>query len=103
MKFTDFKGNIINLSEDIWATHILVNHPEISVQNVELTLKDPDEVWFSQHRRDVELYYRKKDLAETVKVRYWMVAVKKIPSGNFVSSAMSKSTIIGAELVYKKP
>lgn len=100
--FNDYAGLKIEMSKQVWEEHIKVSHPELKADDIAKTLSDPDEVWVSQKREDTELYYQKKEPAVVGKVRYWMVAVKKMPDGNFVSSAMTKSTLIGSKLIYKK-
>lgn len=102
MTFKDYNGTPIELSADVWENHIKVNHPEIDVSEIELTLTDPDEVWVSQQRGDTELFYKRKKTSLSGKVRYWMIAVKNINSGKFISSAMTKSTVIGSTLIFKK-
>ena len=102
MIFIDYLGKKIELSADVWENHIKMNHPEIDLTDIESTLKDPDEVWVSQSRVDTELYYRRKKNTTSSKVRYWMVAVKLIDSNTFISSAMTKSTVVGSELIFKK-
>lgn len=102
MVFIDYKGQKIELTTESWEIHIKENHPDISVSEIEETLKNPDEVWESQNRTDAELYYKRKKTSVSGKIRYWMVAVKKVNSGSFVSSAMTKSTVVGSKLLYKK-
>ena len=102
MVFIDYKGQKIELTTEAWEIHIKENHPDISVSEIEETLKNPDEVWESQNRTDAELYYKCKKTSVSGKIRYWMVAVKKVNSGSFVSSAMTKSTVVGSKLLYKK-
>ena len=102
MVFVDYCGLKIELSESVWAEHIKPMHSEITETDLANTLSDPDEVWASQKREDVHLYYKKKLNQSLEKNRYWMVVVKKIPAGNFVSSAMTKSTLVGSTLIYKK-
>ena len=102
MVFIDYKGQKIELTTEAWEIHIKENHPDISVSDIEETLKNPDEVWESQNRTDAELYYKRKKTSVSGKIRYWMVAVKKVNSGSFVSSAMTKSTVVGSKLLYKK-
>jgi hypothetical protein len=102
MVFIDYKGQKIELTTEAWEIHIKENHPDITVSEIEETLKNPDEVWESQNRTDTELYYKRKKTSVSGKIRYWMVAVKKVNSGSFVSSAMTKSTVVGSKLLYKK-
>ena len=102
MVFIDYKGQKIELTTEAWEIHIKENHPDISVSEIEETLKNPDEVWESQNRTDAELYYKRKKTSVSGKIRYWRVAVKKVNSGSFVSSAMTKSTVVGSKLLYKK-
>jgi hypothetical protein len=90
------------LDEQVWESHIQKAHPEVSLGEIKNTLLDPDEVWESQSRTDTELYYRKKDSSLPTRPRYWMVVVKKINAGAFVASAMTKVTMVGNSLVYKK-
>lgn len=103
MNFVDYQGNNIELSEKVWVDHIQANHPDIGEEDIRKTLLEPDEVWLSQHRIDTELFYKKKDPSGTGKIRFWMVAVKKISTGNFVSTATTKSTVVGSKLIYKRP
>lgn len=77
MIFTDYQGIIIQLSEQVWNEHIKVGHPELTEKVIREVLGNPDEVWISQNRDDVELYYRKKNELDPNKMRYWLVAVKK--------------------------
>jgi hypothetical protein len=103
MEFIDYTGLKIELSEEVWTQHIKSVHPELTEDDLNNTLSDPDEVWASQKRSDTELYYKKKINLAPGKIRYSMVAVKKIPTGNFISSAMTKSTVAGSKLIFRKP
>ena len=102
MTFKDYKGITIEMNADVWEQHIRTNHPEVSLFDIELTLIDPDEVWVSQQREDTELFYKRKKTSVSGKVRYWMVAVKNVSSGKFISTAMTKSTVAGSALIFKK-
>ena len=102
MTFEAYNGSTIELSTEVWENHIKANHPEIGLLEIELALKAPDEVWISQQRQDTELYYKRKKKLSLGKIRYWMIAVKKVNSGKFVSSAMTKSTVVGSTLIFKK-
>ncbi|MNT84818.1 hypothetical protein D3C72_2248960 [compost metagenome] len=90
------------LSDEVWLEHIQVHHPEVTIEDLRLTIEDPDEIQLSPLRSDVDLYYRLKVTSRIDRIRYWMVAVKKISAGNFVSSAMTKTKIVGSKLVYRK-
>lgn len=102
MVFKDYRGIAVELSIDVWENHIRVNHPDVKISDIELTLNEPDEVWVSQQRTNVELFYKRKKSSPSGKVRYWMIAVKNVNSKSFVSSAMTKSAVVGSTLVFKK-
>ena len=102
MVFIDYCGLKIQLTESVWIEHIKSAHPEIAENDLASTLSEPDEVWVSQKRKDVELYYKKKISSSQEKNRYWLVVVKKIPTANFVSSSITKSTVVGSTLIFKK-
>lgn len=99
---TDVFGSLVILSDEVWLEHIKAHHPEIELRDLAHTLVDPDEVQQSQIRGDVELFYRFKASSKSGRPKFWMVAVKRLPSGSFVSSAMTKSKIVGAKLIYSK-
>lgn len=95
-------GSLVTLSEEVWLDHIRAHHPETQLEDLEITLMDPDQVQLSQIRADVELFYRLKSSATLERPRYWIVAVKCLPEGRFVSTAMTKSKIVGVKLIYSK-
>ncbi len=73
MKFKDFQGREIILSEESWG-HIQDSHPEVSVEEIAKVLAEPDEVRKSNHSANVELYYVFK--TPVPKLRYRCVVVK---------------------------
>lgn len=95
-------GDQVQLSDEVWFDHIKIHHPEITIEDIKLTLEDPDEIQLSQVRFDVELYYRLKLTSQPERLRYWMVVMKRLSGGHFVSSAMSKTTIVGSKLIYRR-
>src|SRR5437868_11018152 len=90
MKFRDFQGREIVISEESWR-HIQESHPEVSVEEVAKVLAEPDEVRRSSHAANAELYYALKTSAP--RLRYRSVVVKVVSNEWFVSSAMTVSNM----------
>lgn len=99
MKFSDFQGNEITLSDDSWK-HIQEQHPEVTKEEIARALSDPEEVRRSNSTTNAELYYSLK--SASTKVRYRCVVVKVLVEGRFVSSAMTTSSLKAGETIYKK-
>lgn len=95
--FHDFQQTVVRLAKEVFEDHIQQFHPEIGLVEIRMTLLEPKEVWQSLIRNDVFLYYRRK---EVLKERYVVVVVKKLSTGNFVSSAYTKSRITGARRIF---
>ena len=77
--------------------HITEAHPEVALKDIEITLKDPDEVRMSSYKDDSELYYVFK-----TKRRYICVIVKICEDGNFISTALTTSKPKVGRVIYKK-
>lgn len=77
--------------------HISEAHPEISLKDIEVTLKDPDEVRMSSYKDDSELYYVFK-----MKRRYICVIVKICEDGSFISTALTTTKPKVGRIIYKK-
>ena len=99
MKFIDFQGREVSLSDEVW-THIKVSHPEISEADISDTLIDPIEVRQSSQSANVELYYAIK--IKEPKLRYKNVIVKSTQAGYFISSAMTTSSMKKGLTVFKR-
>ena len=72
-------------------------HLEVSLKNIEVTLKEPDEVRVSSYKNDSELYYVFK-----MKRRYICVIVKICEDGNFISTALTTTKPKVGHVIYKK-
>lgn len=99
MKFKDFQGREVSLSDEVWA-HIKASHPEISEADISDTLRDPIEVRQSSQSANVELYYAIK--SKEPKLRYKNVIVKSTQAGYFISSAMTTSSMKKGLTIFKK-
>lgn len=77
--------------------HISEAHPEVSLKDIKVALKDPDEVRMSSYKDDSELYYVFK-----TKRRYICVIVKICKDGNFISTALTTTKPKVGRLIYKK-
>ena len=100
VKFKDFQGRDIELSESSWE-HIQVAHPEISIKDIESALTNPSEVVECPRQEFVELYYQVK-LHPAGKQRFYVVVVKVLSSGNFISTAMTTSMMKKGRSLYRK-
>ncbi|MFZ4404264.1 MAG: hypothetical protein ACOYOK_09205 [Pseudobdellovibrionaceae bacterium] len=101
MEFRDYAEKLVLLMEDSWA-HIKENHPEIELDQIELTLKSPLEVRKSNSATHlVELYYQTKML-NPEKIRFICVVVKNLSHASYVLTAMTTAKIKDGEVVYKK-
>ncbi len=99
MKFIDFQGREVSLSDEVWA-HIKASHPEISEADISDTLIDPIEVRQSSQSANVELYYAIK--IKEPKLRYKNVIVKSTQAGYFISSVMTTSSMKKGLTVFKR-
>lgn len=95
--FVDYKSEQVELSFEVFRGHIQQFHPEVTINCIQSALAQPDEVWESCARQDVELYFKRKNL---FKERYLVVVVKKIRAGNFISSAYTKNKMGGRKKLY---
>lgn len=100
VKFKDFQGRDIELSELSWE-HIQEAHPEISIKNIERVLAQPSEVVECARQKFVERFYQVK-LHPAGKQRFYVVVVKVLPDGNFISTAMTTATIKKGRSIYRK-
>jgi hypothetical protein len=100
VKLTDYQGRVIELSEDSWA-HIQEAHPEISLEELKAVLVDPTEVRQCPRQSFVELVYQSKEHFKG-KPRFRVVVVKVLKTGNFISTAMTASTMKPGKVLYKK-
>lgn len=100
MKLKDFQGRDIQLLNESWE-HIQDGHPEIHLEDIKLTLKDPSEVRECPRQGFVELFYRLKSHAKG-KIRFTVVVVKVMSDGNFISTAMTTKSMREGRILYKK-
>jgi len=100
MELKDFRGRKIELSDDSWV-HIQESHPEVSLEEIKAVLIDPNEVIECPRQQFVELFYRIK-LNPEGKPRFRMVVVKVLPTGNYISTAMTTTAIKQGRSLYKK-
>lgn len=100
MKLTDFLGRSIELSEST-LDHIKESHPEISIEEIAQVLLWPLEVRENAKQNFVELFYQRKIHAGG-KLRYRLVIVKRLREGNFISSAMTTSSMKSGKTLFKK-
>lgn len=100
MDFKDYLNRRIELSDASW-THIQEAHPGVSLAEISTALSDPDEVIQCPRQHFVELFYQIKQQLEG-KRRFRVVVVKVLSSGNFVSTAMTASSVKNGNLLYKK-
>jgi hypothetical protein len=100
VKFKDFQDRNIELSESTWE-HIRGQHPEISIEDIRTVLTDPLEVRECQRQNFVELFYRAKANPKG-KIRFHLVVVKVISNGNFISTAMTTTSMKNGRTLYKK-
>jgi hypothetical protein len=94
--FINYKKQRIILGDGAFE-HICEAHPEVSLEDIKATLKDPDEVRMSSHKDDSELYYLFK-----IKRRYICVIVKICEDGNFISTALITTKPKVGRLIYQK-
>ena len=94
--FINYKNQEIILGNGAFE-HITEAHPEISLKDIKVTLKDPDEVRMSSYKDDSELYYLFK-----TKRRYICVIVKICNDGNFISTALTTIKPKIGRVIYKK-
>ena len=100
VRFKDFQGRDIELSDFSWE-HIQDSHPEISIENIRSALGDPTEVVGCPRQQFVELFYQIK-LHPAGKERFHVIVVKILPSGNFISTAMTTTMIKKGRSIYRK-
>ncbi|HSW69184.1 MAG TPA: PBECR2 nuclease fold domain-containing protein [Gammaproteobacteria bacterium] len=94
--FINYKKQKIILGEGAFE-HIFEAHPEVSLKDIEMALKNPDEVRMSSYKNDSELYYTFK-----TKNRYICVIVKICKDGNFISTALTTTKPKAGRILYKK-
>lgn len=94
--FINYKKQQIILGNGTFE-HISEVHPEISLKDIEVTLKYPDEVRMSSYKDDSELYYLFR-----IKRRYTCVVVKICEDGNFISTALTTSKPKIGRVIYQK-
>lgn len=100
MTFKDFQDRNIELSDSSWE-HIQEAHPEISIKSIESVLANPNEVVECPRQEFVELFYQVK-LHPAGKQRFCVVVVKVLPYGNFISTAITTSTVKKGRSLYRK-
>ncbi len=95
-RFIDHAGKIIFLSKGA-EEHIVDFHAEISIEQIRLTLEDPDEIRESSYKSSSILYYRVR-----IAKRYICVVVKHCSDGWFISTAMTTTKPKLGEVLYVK-
>ena len=95
-RFVDHSGKNILLSKNA-EEHIHDFHPEITLEQIKLTLVDPDEIRSSSYKSSTVLYYRIR-----IAKRYICVVVKQCPDGWFISTAMTTAKPKLGEVLYVK-
>ena len=100
LKVTDHHARLIELSEESRG-HIQEAHPEISLGDMKAVLADPTEVRQCPRQGFVELMYQFKEALKS-KPRYRVVVVKVLKTGNFISTAMTASSMKPGKALYKK-
>jgi hypothetical protein len=99
VELIDFQGRKIVLSDESWL-HIKEDHPEISIDEIENALLNPDEVRASNSNSKVEIYYAIKTVSP--KTRFRCVVVKILDAGCFVSTAMTTSKMKSGKTIFQK-
>jgi len=94
--FINYKKQRIILGDGTFK-HISEVHPEVTLEDIKVALKDPDEVRTSSYKDDSELYYVFK-----MQRRYVCVIVKICEDGNFISTALTTTKPKVGRLIYKK-
>jgi len=94
--FKNYKRQRIILGDGTFE-HISEVHPEVSLDDIKLALKNPDEVRMSSYKNNSELYYVLK-----TKRRYICVIVKNCEDGNFISTALTTTKPKIGHVIYKK-
>lgn len=99
----DYRSFKMNLEGDA-LEHIQNKHSEITIDEIQYALLDPDEVRKSinanpSSKCTVEIYYVRKDIS---KIRYTQVVVKFCPGGNFIVTAMTTNKIKSGDVIYKR-
>jgi len=100
VKLKDYQGRSIELSDASWE-HIQEAHPEITLDDIRLVLTDPLEVRECPRQSFVELFYQAKAHPKG-KNRFRVVVVKVLKNGNFVSTAMTASTMKSGRTLFRK-
>jgi hypothetical protein len=98
VKFKDFQGRNIELSDPSWE-HIQESHPEISLEIIRST--NPNEVIECPKQQFVEFFYQIK-LHPSGKERFRVIVVKVLQGGNFISTAMTTTAMEKGRSLYGK-
>ena len=94
--FVNYDGVEIELNDAVWQ-HVMADHAEITLGMLADTLANPDEVWLSRKKANVQLYY----LLRRQK-RYTCVVVKVCSDGHFVATALTTARIKKGSVIYRK-
>ena len=72
MKIADKDGKEFDLPDSVWH-HIRQNHPEIKLNQLKQTLRDPDVIIRSNWDETSQLYYKRSDNI----TKWWSLKAKK--------------------------
>jgi hypothetical protein len=99
-EFTNYLGQPVHLVLESWL-HINEKHPEITIEIIQMTIKDPDVVLLSEMNPDSELYFLQKNLLESV-IRFSVVIVKIKDDGLWISTAMTRKKVTGGIEIFRR-
>jgi len=82
LEFKDKKGRVILLPRERWS-HIQKDHPEVRIEEIELTIKTPTKIIPSDRDPEVRWLYRYNKSEKN----YLMVAIKYLKGKGFIITA----------------
>ncbi|MFQ6040475.1 MAG: hypothetical protein ACE5PV_06425 [Candidatus Poribacteria bacterium] len=100
----DIFGNLIELTEERWKTHILTGHYEVElyIEQIKETIKSPDCIFESRYEPDTRLFYKRGITQGKYRNLYMKVVVSYSETPAFIKTAFFTPQLTGGKLLWIK-
>ena len=100
----DIFGNLVELTEERWETHILTGHYEVEpyIEQIKETIESPDCIFESRYEYDTKLFYKRGITQGKYKNLYMKVVVSYSETPAFIITAFFTLQLTGGKLLWIK-
>ena len=100
----DIFGNLVELTEERWKTHILTGHYEVEpyIEQIKETIESPDCIFESRYESDTKLFYKRGITQGKHRNLYMKVVVSYSETPAFIKTAFFTPQLTGGKLLWIK-